>query len=147
MTRPRDDGGPAVAVCLGPRCAALLRLRDPGGALDPGGGLEPDTGLERGVGLEPIRSSIRSTTGGMLITAGYLGPCFQGAVMTVGWRRPGDQSVVPTLLLAQMETPGRTPALSGWLDTLSGERELRTRRGLPEVLADAREIQGRHPSC
>lgn len=94
--------GPVVAVCTGHRCAGLRRLS---------GGQVLDDGL---------RSAVRATAGGVLISCPCLGRCEQGPVTVVG-RHDGAAgrapAAVPTPMVWLRESPDPAwrAALEAWV--------------------------------
>lgn len=100
--------GPVVAVCTGHRCAGLRRL---------GGGEVLDEGL---------RSAVRASAGGVLISCPCLGRCEQGPVTVVGHHDgaagapgdPGDAAPVartPMVWLRESSDPAWRAALEAWV--------------------------------
>ena len=68
--RPAHQDVFLVAVCAGPRCQGLHRLRSPDGA-------EPDV-------CGPLREVVRRQPHGVLMTVGCLGPCARGSLAAFG---------------------------------------------------------------
>ena len=106
---PAPTPGPVVAVCTGHRCAGLRRL---GGAEDLGEGL---------------RSAVRASRGGVLMTCPCLGRCERGPVTVVGHHDgtghdPGGQGSpdgrddpTPMVWLTESNAPGWRQALETWV--------------------------------
>ncbi|GAB3238321.1 (2Fe-2S) ferredoxin domain-containing protein [Kineosporia babensis] len=114
-----DQGGPVVAVCTGPRCAALCRLTGTGSESDPLNAR--------------LREATRQTTGGILISTGCLGRCDLSAVVLLTWRYQSP----PPIALAGMHQPQRMQALTEWLPGHGPRRALFERRMAAGDLADA----------
>lgn len=98
-----DRGGPVVVACLGPRCAGLHALAT----------ADPDDGP-----LALLRTAVRTSHAGLLITTGCMGPCHEGAVVGVGHRTSnttGRRLVVRgMMLLGGMQQAVRAQALATW---------------------------------
>ncbi|MBA3524882.1 MAG: hypothetical protein H0T85_10095 [Geodermatophilaceae bacterium] len=107
-TRPErdtaiDPGGMIVVACLGHRCAGLHIVRTDQNGLGP---------------LSELKSAVRTSVAGVLITTGCMGPCSQGAVVGVGHRvarRIGERLVAKDMmLLGGIEQAPRLEALTTW---------------------------------
>jgi hypothetical protein len=118
MNRPqRDPGGPVIAVCAGRHCRSRRERHGPE------------------AGIEPLRSAVRRTRGGVLISTGCLGRCQLAAAVLVVWR--GETAGEP-LPLAGMDAPERSRALAAWLPGPGPATTLLRGGRLPAALAAAR---------
>jgi hypothetical protein len=113
---PSDDpSGPLVVLCAGHRCAALREL----------------TG-----GVDDLRSAIRQTPGGVLVSAGCLGPCHLGALAVVARRDGPTGTGGPVALLSGVDRPTRAVALRAWV-LAGGPTRDDSSPDLPRALAEA----------
>jgi (2Fe-2S) ferredoxin len=112
----QEASGPLVAVCAGHRCSALHRLA---------------TGQD---GAGRLRSTIKTGTGGVLVSTECLGVCARGAVAAVA-RRDGSTGVTgPSVWLSEMDQPAALAALLGWLASGGPARIDEPAESVPPVL-------------
>ncbi len=104
--------GVVVALCAGHRCAALMRAAGGGGLAD----------------------AVARSSGGVLISAGCLQHCAQGAVAAVALRFSETALTGPSVWLGGVESADKSAALSQWVECWTpGQRAIR----LPDSLADS----------
>ncbi|GEM_PF-4197049 len=108
------EPGPAIVVCTGQRCGALLTMRDSGDELGR------------------LRAAVRGTQHAVLIGANCLGRCELGARVLLGWS--GGTAWWP---LSGMDAPTRLAALVRWLEGTGPVRTLRDGQPLPALLREA----------
>jgi (2Fe-2S) ferredoxin len=112
----QEASGPLVAVCAGHRCSALHRLV---------------TGQD---GADRLRSTIKTGTGGVLVSTECLGACARGAVAAVA-RRDGNTGVTgPSVWLGGMDQPAALDALLSWLASGGPARIDKPAESVPPVL-------------
>ncbi|MBG6191050.1 hypothetical protein IWX64_002004 [Arthrobacter sp. CAN_A212] len=104
--------GIVVALCAGHRCAALMRTAGGGGLAD----------------------AVAHSSGGVLISAGCLQHCAQGAVAAVALRFSEVALTGPSVWLGGVESAEKSTALRQWVERWTpGQRAIR----LPDSLADS----------
>ena len=92
-----DDGGPLLAVCVGPRCSALRTLTD-----------TPDS-------LERLTGVVRDSSGAVLVTSACFGPCALASIAAVAHRYGHTGACGRTLWLSGVQQPDRATALLEWI--------------------------------
>ena len=92
-----DPGGPLLALCVGHRCSALRALA---GTQD---------------GVAELQETVRCSHGGVLVTAGCLGPCALAAVAVVAHRDGATGRCSGTVWLAGVHEAPRADALADWI--------------------------------
>ena len=86
--------GIVVALCVGHRCAALVKASDDG----------------------ELAAAVARSSGGVLISASCLQQCAHGAVAAVAIRAPTSELTGPSIWLGGLEAPGRLKALAAWVE-------------------------------
>ena len=92
-----DPGGPLLALCVGQRCSALRALA---GTQDS---------------VAELQETVRCSRGGVLVTAGCLGPCALAAVAVVAHRDGATGRCSGTVWLAGVHEATRAEALADWI--------------------------------
>jgi hypothetical protein len=122
MRTPDDGVVLLIALCAGPRCAALQRLR----AAGPEAGEEADPSA-------PLRAAVRRQPRAVLMRADCLGRCERGSLVAVGRAAEASGGRLSWLdaptLVGRVDDPARMRLLAGW----AGGRSPRPER-LPRAL-------------
>ncbi|EMY35116.1 hypothetical protein D477_006011 [Arthrobacter crystallopoietes BAB-32] len=113
-----DPCGPALILCAGHRCSALLR-RDPLADHE-----------------EQLRQAVRSTSGAVMISAGCVRACALAPVAAVA-RSSGTGRLGPAVWLAGIDDPQRSLGLQRWIRAGGPDDGSRPQKNLPPVLAGA----------
>jgi hypothetical protein len=92
-----DPDGPAVIVCTGHRCSALLKR---------------NAGVNH---QEQLRSAVRGTSGALMIATGCIGACALAPVAAVAARNGETGRLGPAVWFAGIDQSGRAPALLQWI--------------------------------
>ncbi|MHA7276770.1 hypothetical protein [Arthrobacter sp. HLT1-21] len=108
----RGTAGIVVALCVGHRCAALIKANDDGG----------------------LAAAVARSSGGVLISASCLQQCANGAVAAVAIRASKSSRTGPSVWLGGLESPGHLQALGAWVEGWSPQGRS---SALPEELAEA----------
>jgi len=114
---PADPGGPALLLCAGHRCSALLRR-------------SAQVDHE-----EQLRRAIRATRGAVMLSTGCVQACALAPVAAVA-RRGGTDQLGPAVWLAGLDNPERSRSLQDWIRA-GGPSGSRPQQDLPAGLTGA----------
>lgn len=92
-----DPGGALVALCSGPRCAAVLGLAAPRDL------------------WSRLRRLVAETPGAVLMSTGCLGRCDAAAAVALGVRAPGDAGGRCEVLVGGVEDPAQFARVQEWV--------------------------------